>query len=83
MYIPIVKANFFLVSILVSLFPCFKGSRLSKRSQGRIAKTCVECSLLYDCQLQVWYKRNMKQMQSAIDRCYRYVWSDRNGEPLR
>ena len=25
----------------------------------------------------------MKHLQSWMDKCYRYVWSDRNGEPLR
>ena len=60
-----------------------KGSRLTKRWQGRVVEACVESSLLYDCHVRVWYKRDMKRLQSWIDRCYRYVWSNRNGEPLR
>ena len=60
-----------------------KGSRLSKRWQGRVVEACVESSLLYDCQVRVWYKRDMKRLQKWMDKCYRYVWSDRNGEPLR
>ena len=60
-----------------------KGSRLTKRWQGRVVEACVESSLLYDSQVRVWYKRDMKRLQSWIDKCYRYVWSDRNGEPLR
>ena len=43
----------------------------------------MESSLLYDCQVRVWYKRDMKRLQRWVDKCYRYVWSDRNGEPLR
>ena len=31
------------------------GSRLSKRWQARIVEACVESSLLYDCQVRVWY----------------------------
>merc|ERR1711867_105278 len=60
-----------------------KSSRLSKKWQGRVVEACVESSLLYDCHVRVWYKRDMKRLQSWIDRCYRYVWSNRNGEPLR
>ena len=60
-----------------------KGSQLSKRWQARIVQACVESSLMYDCQARVWYKRDMKKLQSWMDKCYRYVWSDRNGAPLR
>ena len=60
-----------------------KGSNLSKRWQARIVVACVESSLLYDCQVRVWYKRDVKRLQQFMDKCYRYVWSDRNGEPLR
>ena len=54
-------------------------SKLSKKWQGKIVQACVESSLLYDCQARVWYTRDVKWM----DKCYRYVWSDRNDEPLR
>ena len=56
---------------------------MSKRWQARIVEACVESSLLYDCQARVWYKRDMKRLQQFMDKCYRYVWSERNGEPLR
>ena len=58
-------------------------SKLSMRWQGRIIQACVEISLLYDCQARVWYKRDVNKLQRWMDKCYRYVWSDRNGEPLR
>ena len=32
-----------------------RGSKLSKRWQGRVIEACVESSLLYDCQVRVWY----------------------------
>ena len=60
-----------------------KGSRLSKRWQGRIVQACEESSLLYDCQARVWYKRDVNKLHRRMDKCYRYVWIDRNGEPLR
>ena len=45
-------------------------------------QACVESSLLYDCQARVWYKRDVNKLQRWMVKCYRYVWSDRNGEPL-
>ena len=60
-----------------------KSSRLTKKWQGRVIEACVESSLLYDCQARVWYKRDMKKLQRWVDKCYRHVWSNRNGEPLR
>ena len=54
-----------------------KGSRMSKRCQARVVQACVESSLLYDCHVRVWYKRDVKRLQSWVDKCYRYVWSDR------
>ena len=60
-----------------------RGSRLSMRWQERTVQACVESSLLYDCQSRVWYKRDVNKLQRWMDKCYRYVWSDRNGEPLR
>ena len=46
-------------------------------------QACVEISVLYDCHARVWYKRELKKVQKWMDKCYRYVWSDRNGQPLR
>ena len=60
-----------------------KGSRMSKRMQGRVVEACVESSLLYDCQARMWYKREVNKLQKWVDKCYRYVWSNRNGQPLR
>ena len=38
---------------------------------------------MYDCHARVWYKRNLKEVQKWMDKCYRYVWSDRNGQLLK
>ena len=59
------------------------GSRMSKKVQARVVEACVESSLLYDCQVRVWYKKDVKALQSWIDRCYRWVWSGGRGQPLR
>ena len=60
-----------------------KESLLSKRWQARAVQACVKCSVLYDYHARVWYKRELKEVQKWMDKCYRYVWSDRNSQPLR
>ena len=60
-----------------------KGSRLSKTWQAKIVEACVESSLIYDCQARTWYKRDTKRLQQFMDKCYRFVWSNRRGQPLR
>jgi len=42
----------------------------------------VESSLLYDCQARVWYKKDVRALQSWMDRCYRLVWSGGRGHLL-
>ena len=60
-----------------------KNTRLSKRWQARIVQACVESALLFDCQARVWWKKDVMRLQKWMDKCWRYVWSNRNGEPLR
>ena len=60
-----------------------KNTRLSKRWQARIVQACVESALLFDCQARVWWKKDVIRLQKWMDKYYRYVWSNRNGEPLR
>ena len=58
------------------------GSKMSKRMQARIVETCVESSLLFDCQVRVWQVRELNRMQRFMDRIYRYVWSRKTKPPL-
>jgi hypothetical protein len=60
-----------------------KNSRLSKKKQAKVVEACVENSLLFDCNTRTWYIRDMKKLQSWIDKAYRYVWSNKTGPPLR
>ena len=48
-----------------------RGSKISKKTQARVVETCVESSLLYNCQARVWYKRDVKALQSWMYICYR------------
>jgi hypothetical protein len=60
------------------------GSRLSKRTQARVVEACVEATGLFDAGIRPWHKRELRRLQSEVDRCYRFVWVGRHGrEPLR
>ena len=59
-----------------------KGTRLSKKMQARIFESCVEGALLFDCQTRTWYKKDWKKLQSWVDKCYRYIWSNKTCPPL-
>ena len=48
-----------------------------------MVEECVDSSLMYDYPVRVWHKRDMKILQKWIEKCYRCLWSDRNGEPLK
>ena len=50
---------------------------------GRVVEACLERSLLYYCQVRVWYERDMKLHQKWVDKCFSYTWIERNGELLR
>jgi hypothetical protein len=60
-----------------------KHTRLSRRWQARVVEACVESSVLFDCQARAWWKKDIMRLQKWMDKCWRYVWSNRNGEPLR
>ena len=59
-----------------------KGSKLSKRRQARIVETCVESTILFDCQARTWRKTEIKKLQQTMDKKYRSVWARGNMPPL-
>ena len=59
-----------------------KNSRLSRRIQARIIEAVIESTILFDCQVRVWYAGDIKQLQQQVDKMYRYVWSSKNKPPL-
>ena len=61
----------------------FTKSRLSKRTQVLVLDTCVESTVLFNCNTGPFYKSGVKQLQRAMDRRYRLVWGSSNKEPLR
>ena len=59
-----------------------KGSRLSKACQAKITQACVESTMLFDCQVQTWHLREIKTLESSVDRMFRYIWSNKRRPPL-
>ena len=59
-----------------------KGSKLSKKVQAQITQACVESTMLFDCHVRTWQLRDIKKLQSSVDRMYRYIWSRKNKPPL-
>ena len=53
--------------------PRLKGSKMSKHIQARVVEACVESTLLFDCQTRTWQQREIKKLQSSMDRKYRYI----------
>ena len=43
---------------------------------------CEEYVIVY-CQARVWWKKDVMRLQKWMDKYWRYVRSNRNGEPLR
>ena len=62
--------------------PRLKGSKMSKHIQARVVEACVESTLLFDCQTRTWQQREIKKLQSSMDRKYRYIWSNKTKPPL-
>ena len=58
------------------------GSKLSKRKQARVVEACVESALLFDCHVRVWQVKEIKRLQSFMDKIYRYIWSRKTKPPL-
>ena len=58
------------------------GSKMLKKMQAKLVEACVETSLLFDCQIRVWYVKELNRMQRFMDRIYRYVWSRKMKPPL-
>ena len=59
------------------------GAKISKRLQAKLVKMSVESSMLFDCQARTWRVKEVKRMQSFVDRAYRYIWSSKSKPPLK
>ena len=60
-----------------------RGSGLPLKTRARVVEACVESALLFDCATRTWYQKDMKRLQSWVDRCYRHIWAGGRGPPLR
>ena len=60
-----------------------KSSKLSKRHQAKIVELCVESTGLFNCSIRPWHSAEIRKLQSYVNKLYRYVWSDKEKQPLR
>ena len=58
-----------------------KSSKMSKKLQARIVEAMVESTMLFDCSVRPWYVRDIKKLQSQVDKMYRHIWC-KNRPPL-
>ena len=59
-----------------------KNTTLSKKWQARIVQATVVSALLFDCHTRTWWLRDIKRLQTWLDRSLRYIWSNKTGPPL-
>ena len=60
-----------------------KNSRFPLRTLARIVEACVESAILFDGATKTWYQKDIKYLQAWVDRCYRHIWANGRGPPLR
>ena len=56
---------------------------VSKRFQAKITEVCVESCLLFDSATRSWSVSEINQLQKFMDKCYRHIWSNKRGPPLK
>ena len=61
----------------------FMKCRLTKRTQAKVIEACIESTLLFNASVRPFKLSEIKRMQTFMDKRYRYIWSDKNGQPLR
>ena len=61
----------------------FRKCRLSKVTQAKVFEVCIESTLLFNAAVRPFHQRELNAMQTFVDKKYRYIWSEKNGEPLR
>ena len=59
-----------------------KSSKLTKRAQARVVEAGAESTVLFDAQIRPWHISEINQIRRAVDKTYRYVWSDMKSPPL-
>ena len=61
----------------------FLKCRLTKRTQAKVVEACIESTMIFNASVRPFKLKEIKRMQTFMDKRYRYIWSDKNGQPLR
>ena len=48
-----------------------------------MSEGCIESTLLFNAAVRPFHQREIKVMQTFVDKKYRYIWSEKKGESLR
>ena len=59
-----------------------KNTKITKKQQARVVEACVESGLLFDVTVRAWYNSDIKNLQSWVEKCYRYLWSNKKQPAL-
>ena len=59
-----------------------KNTKITKKQKARVVEACVESGLLFDVTVRAWYASDIKNLQSSVDKCYRYIWSNKKHPAL-
>ena len=69
--------------VWVTIRKRFTKCRLSKITQAKVFEACIESTLLFNAAVKPFHQREIKAMQTFVDKKCRYIWSEKSGEPLR
>ena len=59
-----------------------KKQLVGSKEASRVVEACVESALLFNCHVRVWYVKELKRLQSFMDKIYTYIWSEKTKLPL-
>ena len=60
-----------------------KRSKIPRTVQAKVVEATVESTGLFDCGIRPWNAREIKKLQSEVDKIYRHIWSNKKKPPLK
>ena len=54
-----------------------------KKQQAKIVEACLESGILLDPATRIWTISEIMSLQTSMERCYGYNWSNKRTQPLR
>ena len=57
--------------------------RLSKITQAKVFEACFESTLLFNAAVRPFHQREIKAMQTFVNKKYRYIWSQKEWRTIK